>query len=404
METDGKKTRGDAFSNGALWLIGGLVLGIIWRRINAVNRHDHKFGNSGLLAVRRQQEIARNAPEDASIGSDAQRPESTKRRFIPSAMTMASLLLGIALLVIAFVLYSNIVSPAKAPIVPGQAELYVRDPSIPSHLSVYFPLNSENNSGSEVSISLIFTSAREVPDVAWALVISGDACFAEHGECISSASTALSTFLPEGAKVALVREGQPPFKANPKDSLVQVIYGTTKMDKSNGHAGESSLTGFIKASVVVQSGPSWDLTLPSYGRLAASPLFDFPNRPGALDLSIPGDWHRPTIFEVDVTANSPGNDSNHHVDVASPPLTDPLFLRWDSGESIRGVVQRTDLRLQARQQDLVFALGAIVGAAASLVLFFFQWGLAGVLDSTASLASRSWRAARSKMRRVGSRP
>ena len=264
METDGKKTRGDAFSNGALWLIGGLVLGIIWRRINAVNRHDHKFGNSGLLAVRRQQEIARNAPEDASIGSDAQRPESTKRRFIPSAMTMASLLLGIALLVIAFVLYSNIVSPAKAPIVPGQAELYVRDPSIPSHLSVYFPLNSENNSGSEVSISLIFTSAREVPDVAWALVISGDACFAEHGECISSASTALSTFLPEGAKVALVREGQPPFKANPKDSLVQVIYGTTKMDKSNGHAGESSLTGFIKASVVVQSGPSWDLTLPSY--------------------------------------------------------------------------------------------------------------------------------------------
>jgi hypothetical protein len=200
--------------------------------------------------------------------------------------------------------------------------------------------------------------------------------------------------------VALVRIGQPPFRANPKNYRAQIIYGTTKMDKAGGHAGASTLAGYIKATVVTSAGPDWDLTLPSYGRLPVSPLFDFPDRPGALDLSVPGNWHRPRVFEVDVSVNSPGNDSGHRVDVASPPLADPLFLRWQSGESVRGVIQRTDLNLQARQQILIFALGAVVGAAAALVLDLFQWGLGGIFGATASRASRSWRGVRSKPARA----
>jgi hypothetical protein len=255
-----------------------------------------------------------------------------------------------------------------------------------------------------VSIDLVFRSARQVADVAWALVMGGDACFAEHRRCVGSVNDTTTTFLPPGAKLALVRIGQPPFRANPKTSRAQIVYGVTKMDKSDGHLGASNLTGYIQAAVVTQSGPNWDLTLPSYGRLPVSPLFDFPQRPGALNLSIPGTWRRPGRFQVNVTVDSPGTDSNHQVNVASPPLTDPLVLHWESGEAVRGVIQRTDLHLQARQQILVFALGAVVGAAASLVLALFEWGLGGIFGLTTSRALRSWRGVRSKTGRVGSRP
>jgi hypothetical protein len=320
-------------------------------------------------------------------------------RFIPSSSTVAAFFLGAALLVVSAELYSNVVSPVRAPIVPGHAELYVQDQGVTADLSVTFPLKSRDGE-SQVIIGVAFTSVRQVPDVSWALVMSGDACFAERGECITSVNGTTSTFLPQGAKATLVKIGQPPFSANPKNSPAQIVYGTTKMDKAGGHAGASTLAGYIKASVVTSAGPDWDLTLPSYGRLPVSPLFDFPDRPGALDLSIPGTWHRPSVFEVDVSVNSPGNDSGHRVDVASPPLADPLFLRWQSGESVRGVIQRTDLNLQARQQILIFALGAVVGAAASLVLDLFQWGLDGIFGAIASRAWRSWRAVRSKLTRA----
>ena len=367
----------------SLWLGVGFVLGVIWRRMAGTRPAG--------------QGAASPAPASAAPKDEGKRKDG--RRFIPSSSTVAAFFLGTALLVLSAELYSNVVSPTRAPIVPGHAELYVQDPAVTADLSVTFPLKSRHGE-SEVVVGLTFTSARQVPGVSWALVMSGDACFAERGECIGSVNDTTSTFLPQGAKVVLVRIGQPPFSANPKNSLAQIIYGTTKMDKTGGHSGASLLVGYIKAAVVTSAGPDWDLTLPSYGRLPVSPLFDFPNRPGALDLSIPGHWRRPGIFEVDVSVNSPGNDSGHRVDVASPPLADPLFLRWQSGESVRGVIQRTDLSLQARQQILIFALGAVVGAAASLVLSLFQWGLDGIFGATASRAWRSWRAVRSKLTRA----
>jgi hypothetical protein len=152
------------------------------------------------------------------------------------------------------------------------------------------------------------------------------------------------------------------------------------------------------------AGPDWDMTLPSYGRLAESPIFKFPDRPGALDLSIPGAWYQPTTFEVDVAVQSPANDSSHRVDVASPPLADPQFLQWQSSESVRGVVQRTDLNAAAHQQILIFVLGAVVGAGAPLVLLIFQWPFEGALDTIVSRASRSSRGAQAKRARTGSRP
>lgn len=367
----------------SLWLGIGFVLGVIWRRM------------AGSRPVAKRALSA--APAGAAPEGEGKRKAS--RPFIPSSSTVAAFFLGAVLLVVGAELYSNVVSPSRAPIVPGRAELYVQDPAVTADLSVTFPLKTRQGE-SEVEIGLVFTSARQVPVVSWALVMSGDACFAERGECISHINGTTSTFLPPGAKVAIVRIGQPPFSANPKNSSAQIVYGTTKMDKTGGHSGSSLVVGYIKAAVVTSAGPDWDLTLPSYGRLPVSPLFDFPNRPGALDLSIPGHWHRPGIFEVDVSVNSPGNDSGHRVDVASPPLADPLFLRWQSGESVRGVIQRTDLNLQARQQILIFALGAVVGAAAALVLDLFQWAFAGVFGVTASRASRSWRAVRSKLTRA----
>jgi hypothetical protein len=340
-------------------------------------------------------------PGDGAAGEGG---EPAGHRLIPSSATVAAFVLGAALLVVSAEVYSSLVSPARAPIVPGHAELYVQDPSVLTDLSVRFPLGTGRQADSRVSVDVAFTSARQVPSVAWALVMTGDSCFAEHGRCIAGGREAGGAFLPQGARLVMARVGQPPFSANPRNSLVQIVYGTTKMDAAGGHQGASSLSGYIQAAVVADSGPNWDLTLPSYGRLPVSPLFDFPNRPGALDLAIPGTWHRPAAFEVNVSVGSPGNDSHHRVDVASPPLADPLFLRWQSGEAVRGVVQRTDLDAEARQQIIIFTLGAIVGAGAALLLGLFEWGLGGAFGFIAGQASRSWRAVRGKLGRADSRP
>jgi hypothetical protein len=397
----------DAFPRGPLWFGAGLVFGALWpvvKRVSVPDSHCEQAGYSATYAEPATTETPEfEESQGGDIAASAEGGDSSGRWFIPSARTLAPFVLGVALLVTSSKLYSNVVSPTQAPIVPGHAELYVQDPSVLAHLSATFPLGKTRRAGSKVYISLAFRSTRQVAGVAWALVMSGDACFAEQGGCISSVNNTTSTFLPQGARVALVKIGQPPFSANPKDSLVQIVYGMTKMDLSNGHVGGSNLAGYIKATVVTQSGPSWDLTLPSYGRLPLSPLFDFPNHPGALDLSIPGTWRRPDIFQVDVTVNSPGNDSNHRVDVASPPLTDPIALHWQSGEAVRGIIQRTDLHQEARQQSRVFALGAVVGAGASLVLALFEWVLVGIFGITAFRASHSWRAVRSRLGRAGSR-
>jgi hypothetical protein len=269
-------------------------------------------------------------------------------------------------------------------------------------LDVRFPFTRGKGGDSQVVINLSFFS--KVKSVSWALAMYGDACLAERGSCLGSVDSATSTTLPPGARLAIVKIAATPFSANPKETSAQVIYGTTDLVTPVGRAGASIIRGHIKATVVNSSGPNWDLTLPSYGRLAESPIFDFPNRPGALDLSVPGAWHRPNVFEVDVTVASPANDSNHHVDVASPPLADPQFLKWQSGESVRGIVQRTDLNAAAHQQILIFALGAVVGAGASLVLLIFQWPLERAYAAIVSRALPPSRAARAKRKRAGLHP
>lgn len=376
-----------------LWLGAGFTLAAIWRTL----KRSRNSGKSleGVATPHRR-------PAETEPGEEKRSPD--KPRLVPPARVLSAFLVGAILLVASAKLYSNIVSPTQAPIVPGTAQLYVTNPAVATELDVAFPMASGKDGDSQVVINIAFLGNSRAKSVSWALVMYGDACLAEEGKCLRSADQAESTTLPPGAQVTIVKIAQTPFTANPKNTLAQIIYGTTYFLTPVGRAGASIIKGHIKATVVNSSGPDWNMTLPSYGRLAESPLFEFPSRPGALDLSIPGDWHQPTTFEVDIAVHSPGNDSNHHVDVASPPLADPQFLEWQSSESVRGVVQRTDLNAAAHQQILIFLLGAIVGAGAPLVLLIFQWPIEGAFDVIASRASRSSRGAQAKRARTGSHP
>ena len=374
------------------WLGAGFILAAIWRTL----RRSRKSGKRIERPAAPERRPAEAAAEERR-GPD-------KRRFVPSPSVSSAFLVGAILLVASARLYSDIVRPTQAPIVPGTTQLYVTNPAVATELDVVFPMASGKDGDSQITVNIAFLGNGHAKSVSWALVMYGDACLAEEGRCLSSADQAQSTTLPPGARVTIAKIAQTPFSANLKNTVAQIIYGTTYFVTPVGRAGASIIKGHIKATVVDRSGPNWDMTLPSYGRLAESPIFKFPDRPGALDLSIPGDWYQPTTFEVDVAVHSPGNDSNHHVDVASPPLADPQFLEWQSPESVRGVVQRTDLNAAAHQQILIFVLGAVVGAGAPLVLLIFQWPIEGAFRTIASGASRSSRDAQAKRARNRSRP
>jgi len=381
------------YDRSVFWLGAGFMLGAIWRTLKRSRRNDKSLEH----AATPHRQPAQAEPEEEKRGPD-------KPRFVPSAKGSSAFLVGAILLVASAKLYSNIVSHTQAPIVPGTAQLYVSNPAVATELGVVFPMGPERNGDSQIVINIAFLGNGRAKSVSWALVMYGDACLAEEGKCLSRADQAESTTLPPGARVTIAKIAQTPFSANPKNTLAQIIYGTTYFLTPVGWAGASIIKGHIKATVVNSSGPDWDMTLPSYGRLAESPIFKFPDRPGALDLSIPGGWYQPATFEVDVAVQSPGNDSNHHVDVASPPLADPQFLKWQSSESVRGVVQRADLNAAAHQQILIFLLGAVVGAGAPLVLLIFQWPIEGAFGAIVSRASRSSRGAQTRRPRTGSRP
>ena len=153
-------------------------------------------------------------------------------------------------------------------------------------------MKSDKYGDSQVDIGLKFYNNHHAKSVTWALVMYGDSCLAEQRTCIESAGEASHTTLPPSSHVTMVKIAQTPFSANRKDTVAQVIYGTTYFTTPVGRAGASIILGHIAATVVNSSGPEWDMTLPSYGRLPESPIFDFPNRPGALNLSIPGHWYR----------------------------------------------------------------------------------------------------------------
>jgi hypothetical protein len=366
------------------------MLGIIWNVVTKLGRKPKRPAAATPPS---------SSPAPPKPGADKSR--ARKRWFVPPATAASGLLLGGILLVASAKLYSDIVSPSQAPIVPGLAQLYVTNPAVTAYLGVEFPMKSDTYGDSQVNVALTFyNNNNQAKSVTWALVMYGDSCLAENGTCLRSATEAVETTLPSGSNLRMVQIGQSPFSANPKDTMAQIVYSTTYFNTPVGRAGASIILGHIAASVVDSSGPEWDMTLPSYGRLQESPIFDFPNRPGALDLSIPGHWYRPANFEVDVTVNSPGNDSDHRVDVASPPLADPQFLAWTSGESVRGIVQRTDLSAAAHQQILIFLLGAIVGAGASMLLLIFQWPIEGAFGAIVSRALRPSRGAQAKRARA----
>jgi hypothetical protein len=298
---------------------------------------------------------------------------------------VTQMVLGIIFVYGSFSIYTQFLRPPQPPRVTSTVQMYISDPSIPAFLNVGFSQAGSASDRTPVRIALSFIGPQRVPSVAWALVFYGDACIAERGACLRSAASATDTQLPPGAQVRIVRIAGTPFSANRKDQTAQVIWGTTGLDTASGVAGASIIQGNIPARVSSNSGPTSALSLPSYGRLPVSPLFDFPNRPGALDLSIPGGWRRPQTFQVDVDAG--GNDSNHRVDVASPPLVDPVHLHWASADAVRAVLQRTDLQRQASQQVLVFLLGAAVGAGASSVLTVLEF----LISRLWLRVARAWR-------------
>jgi hypothetical protein len=297
------------------WLGVGFIIGAIWRTLKRPGKTGKSFERAAT---------PHRQPTQARPIEEKRRPD--KPRFIPPTKVSSAFLIGAVLLVASAELYSNIVSPTQAPIVPGNVQLYVTNPAVATQLGVVFPMASGKDGDSQVIINIAFLGNGHAKSVSWALVMYGDACLAEKGKCLSSVSQAERTALPPGAQVAAVKIAQTPFSANPKNTRAQIIYGTTYLLTPVGWAGASIIKGHIKATTVNSSGPDWDMTLPSYGRLAESPLFKFPHRPGALNLSIPGDWYQPTTFEVDVAVQSPGNDSSHHVEVASPPSPTLSFL------------------------------------------------------------------------------
>lgn len=334
-------------------------------------------------------------PEQAERPVDSR---SAKRRLVPSSRTVASTVLGVGLVAACFWLYQGAVQPPRSSTARGEGTLYVQDPAVVAQLSVRFLPDDHAQPGSKVSVDLTFTSQRQIASVAWAFVLTDDACLSAGGRCLTRPTSDVA--LPEGAALTATQLGRPPLSANPRTTPSQIIRGTTKMDTGDGHVGVSIITGRIRGDVAVQSGETWNLRLPGYGRLAQSPALNFADQPGALDLGVPGVWRRPTRFEVDVEVDSPANDATHRVDNASPPLPDPSVLQWQSADSVRTIVQRTDLQREANQQVAIFVLGAAVGAGAALVLGFFEWGLGGVFSLITARASRSSRAAQEKPARA----
>jgi hypothetical protein len=338
-------------------------------------------------------------PDHSAKTSENGDDGKARRHLAPSSSVVANTAIGICLVSLSYLLYANGVSPPQASTVHGDGTLYVGDPAIQARLSVEVYPDEEAISGSKVLVDLDFLSQRQVSTVKWALVLTGDACFVEQGQCVDHTYANMTTGLPQGARVTVTEIGQTPFSGNKKDEVAQIIYGQTKMDTAGGRAGNSRIAGFVKGTVADTSNQTWNLRLPSYGRLNVPPLFTFPARPGAIDLSIPGSWHRPEAFEVDVQVDSPGTDARHRIDSSSPPLLDPSRLRWQSGESVLGVVQRTDLAQEAKQQSNIFVLGALVGAGASLVLVLLQWALERAFSFAAVRASHLSRAFQGRPKR-----
>lgn len=272
---------------------------------------------------------------------------------------LAPFLLGAILVVISYwFFYRGLVTLPDPPVVDGSAAIYVDDPRIVTQLEVTFdPTADRQPRRSPFTIALTFTAPAlpppQVTAVRWALVLYRDAQLVEG-----------TAVLPAAARIVDTAVADPP-RADPgRRQPVQVISGTTDLTSADGRSPATVISGELDVDVFVTAGSKLTLSLPRYGRIQLSPLF--PNQPGAIDIGIPGAWSRPDIFQVDVDAGL--NGARQRIDTASPSIEDPARLRWKSGESVRALLQRTNLQQDALQQTQTFILGAVVGAGTASIL------------------------------------
>jgi hypothetical protein len=266
-------------------------------------------------------------------------------------------LLGLAASAASFTWYTAALTPPTPPAVDGVGELYIDRAEVPTQLMVTFAQKEQTQSRSKVEIRIVFRQMAGKP-VRWALVLYRDARLVEVADTER-------TFLPPGVTVGAARAGDPPFRENPQQDI-QVIQGLSQPVNLEGQASSVAMVGWIPKAVFSERGPRLAVSLPRYGRLRVPPVFQFPRDPDAIDLGIAGAWRRPETFQVDVAAgdNAPGQ----RIDVASPDVVDPARLAWQDDESVRALLQRTDLAEESRQQILVFVLGAVVGGGVSSLL------------------------------------
>lgn len=268
-------------------------------------------------------------------------------------------LLGAILVGISYWLYSGLVTPPVPPAVDGSAAIYVDDPRIVTQMEVTFdPAADQQPRRSPFTITLTFIAPAPPPPqvtaVRWALVLYRDARLVEG-----------TAVLPPTATIVDTAAADPPLVAGRRQS-VQVISGTAYLTFTGGRSVAAVINGKLRVDVFAAAGSKLALSLPRYGRVQLSPLFEFPNLPGAIDIGVPGTWSRPDIFQVDVDAGP--NGAEQRIDTASPSIDDPAHLRWQSDESVRALLQRTNLLQDADQQTRTFVLGAVVGAGIASIL------------------------------------
>lgn len=268
-------------------------------------------------------------------------------------------LLGTILVGISYWLYSGLVTLPVPPAVDGSAVIYVDEPRIVTQMEATFDPAADRQPGrSPFIVTLTFTAPAPPPPqvtaVRWALVLYRDAQLVEGTAVLPTASTIVDT-----------AAANPPLVAGRKQP-VQVISGTTDLTSADGLSPATVISGELPVDVFAAAGSKLTLSLPRYGRVQPSPLFQFPKQPGAIDIGIPGAWSRPDIFQVDVDAGP--NSAEERIDTASPNIDDPAHLRWQSGESVRALLYRTNLRQDADQQTRTFVLGAVVGAGIASIL------------------------------------
>jgi hypothetical protein len=286
------------------------------------------------------------------------RPRVPRLKFRQRKRTvLVPALLGVLASAVSYFWFSTALTPPTPPKVDGAGEIYIDRPDVPTQLRVTFAQKDQEKDRSKVNVELVFRSMGGKP-VRWAMMLYRDAR-------LINVDNHQRTFVPPGVTITQTQAGDPPFRENPKEDA-QIIQGVSYPTNDNGRATSVRFSGWIRKAVFSERGPRLVISLPRYGRLRVPPILQFPRDADAIDLGVPERLRRPDTFQVDVMAgeNAPGQ----RIDVASPDVLDPASLAWQDDETVRALLQRTDLAGESRQQILVFVLGAVVGAGVSLLM------------------------------------